>query len=139
MVVDLRIRRLMCEIQGCMRRTFCEQVLQVAARYARRTMGLAALIVDLAVVLDSRAGAAVLSRLAVKVLRTTVMRLLMAVPVTARVGAGAAERGRLRAAAQEPQCDPSSMRSPTAGSMCYPIARRLRGSRGCASIPVSRS
>ncbi|MFB9489475.1 hypothetical protein ACFFR7_19695 [Nonomuraea dietziae] len=66
-----------------MRRTFCEQVLQVAARYARRTMGLAALIVDLAVVLDSRAGAAVLSRLAVKVLRTTVMRLLMAVPVTA--------------------------------------------------------
>ncbi|MFI6510972.1 transposase family protein [Streptosporangium sp. NPDC050855] len=81
-VVDLRIRRLVCEARGCMRQTFREQVPQVAARYARRTVGLAALIVDLAVVLAGRAGAAVLSCLAVTVSRTTVLRLLMAVPVT---------------------------------------------------------
>ncbi|MFJ2028617.1 ISL3 family transposase [Streptosporangium sp. NPDC087985] len=82
-VVDLRIRRLVCETRGCVRQTFREQVRQVAARYARRTVGLAALIVDVAVVLAGRAGVAVLSRLAVKVSRTTVLRMLMAVPVTA--------------------------------------------------------
>ncbi|GAA2814708.1 hypothetical protein GCM10020219_103950 [Nonomuraea dietziae] len=83
-VVDLRIRRLVCEARGCMQQTFREQVPQVAARYARRTVGLAALIVDLAVVLAGRrAGAAVLSRLPVTVSRTTVLRLLMSVPAPA--------------------------------------------------------
>ncbi|MFB9491532.1 transposase family protein, partial [Nonomuraea dietziae] len=82
-VVDLRIRRLVCEARGCMQQTFREQVPQVAARYARRTVGLAALIVDLAVVLAGRAGTAVLSRLPVTVSRTTVLRLLMSVPAPA--------------------------------------------------------
>ena len=46
-VLDLRIRRLVCEARGCGRQTFREQIPQVAVRYARRTVGLAALIVDL--------------------------------------------------------------------------------------------
>ncbi|MFI6513775.1 ISL3 family transposase [Streptosporangium sp. NPDC050855] len=82
-VVNLRVRRLVCEACGCVRQTFREQVRQAAARYARRTAGLAALIVDLAVVLAGRADVAVLSRLAVKVLPTTVLRLLMSVPAPA--------------------------------------------------------
>jgi transposase len=79
-VVELRVRRLVCQTRGCPRQTFREQVPPVAGRYARRTPGLASLIVDIAVVLAGRAGAAMLSRLAVKVSRATVLRLLMAVP-----------------------------------------------------------
>jgi transposase len=81
-VVELRVRRLVCETPGCARQTFREQVPEVAERYARRTPRLAALIADLSVVLAGRAGAAVLSRLAVTVSRTTVLRLLMALPTS---------------------------------------------------------
>lgn len=77
-VVELRVRRLACLTHGCPRQTFREQVPPVAARYARRTPGLTCLVIDIAVVLAGRAGAAMLSRLAVNVSRTTVLRLLMA-------------------------------------------------------------
>ena len=82
-VVDLRVRRLVCEARCGVRQTFREQVPQVAARYAHHTVGLAALIVNLAVMPAGRAGAAALSRLAVTVSPTTVLRLLMAVPAPA--------------------------------------------------------
>lgn len=48
---------------------------------SRRTRQLTALIADIAVVLAGRAGEAVLSRLGVSVSRTTVLRLLMALPI----------------------------------------------------------
>jgi transposase len=79
-VVEMRVRRLRCETRGCARQTFREQVPEVAERYARRTPRLSVLITDIAVVLAGRAGAAMLSRVAVTVSRTTVLRLLMAVP-----------------------------------------------------------
>lgn len=78
--IGLRVRRLVCETIGCSRQTFREQVAGVTERYARRTPQLASLIADLAVVLAGRAGVRVLARLAVTVSRTTVLRLLMAVP-----------------------------------------------------------
>jgi hypothetical protein len=81
-VVELRIRRLVCQARGCPRQTFREQVAPLAGRYARRTPGLAGLIIDVAMALAGRAGAEMLSRLAVNVSRTTVLRLLMAVPTT---------------------------------------------------------
>ncbi|MCA2220015.1 hypothetical protein [Nonomuraea aurantiaca] len=79
-VVDLRVRGLGCDACGCVRQTFREQVPQLAARHAHRTVEPTALIADLAVVPADRAGAAVLSQPAVKVSWTTVLRLLMAVP-----------------------------------------------------------
>jgi transposase len=79
-VVELRVRRLVCETRECSRQTFREQVPDVTERHARRTPRLSALIADMGVVLAGRAGAAVLSRVAVTVSRTTVLRLLMAVP-----------------------------------------------------------
>jgi transposase len=65
-VVELRVRRLVCQASGCARRTFREQVPGLAQRWARRTRPLTALIADLAVVVAGQAGAAVLSRLGVR-------------------------------------------------------------------------
>jgi hypothetical protein len=79
-VVELRVRRLVCQIGGCARRTFREQVPAIAQRGARRTPQLTALIADITVVVAGRAGAATLSRLGVTISRTTVLRVLMAVP-----------------------------------------------------------
>jgi transposase len=81
-VVELRARRLVCQTAGCRQRTFREQVPALAHRWARRTRQLTALIADLAVVLAGRAGAAVLSRLGVRVSRTTVLRVLMGMPTS---------------------------------------------------------
>ncbi|WP_410007854.1 ISL3 family transposase [Planotetraspora sp. A-T 1434] len=83
-VIDLRVRRLVCPTRGCPRQTFREQVHSVAERYARRTPGLAAMIGDFGVMLAGRAGQAALSRLAVTVSRMTVLRLLMARPIAAQ-------------------------------------------------------
>jgi transposase len=80
MVVELRVRRLVCQAEGCPRRTFREQVPQLAQRWARRTHRLTELIGQLAVVLAGRAGAVVLSGLGVRISRTTVPRVLMALP-----------------------------------------------------------
>ncbi|MFD0746608.1 ISL3 family transposase [Phytohabitans flavus] len=79
-VVELRVRRLLCQSGDCGRRTFREQVPGLAQRWARRTRQLTALIADLAVTLAGRAGAAVLARLGVAVSRTTVLRVLMGLP-----------------------------------------------------------
>ncbi|WP_426636017.1 transposase family protein [Planosporangium sp. 12N6] len=79
-IVELRVRRLVCPTASCPRRTFREQVPALARRWARRTCQLTALIADLAVVMAGRAGAAVLARLGVRVSRSTVLRVLMGLP-----------------------------------------------------------
>jgi transposase len=43
-VVQLRVRRLVCLVPACVRRTFREQVPQLAARCARRTLRLTAAV-----------------------------------------------------------------------------------------------
>jgi hypothetical protein len=79
-VVELRVWRLMCQTRACARRTFREQVPEIAQRWARRTRQLTALIADIGVVVAGRAGAAVLSRLGVCASRSTVLRVLMTLP-----------------------------------------------------------
>jgi transposase len=80
-VVQLRVRRLVCVAPSCSRRTFREQVPTLTTRWARRTRQLTALVADLAVVTAGRAGAAVLSRVGARVSRSTVLRVLMATPI----------------------------------------------------------
>jgi transposase len=80
-VIDLRVRRLLCPTPSCPRRTFREQVPALARRWARRTRQLTRLIGDLAVVVAGRAGSAVLARLGMRVSRSTVLRVLMAMPI----------------------------------------------------------
>jgi transposase len=82
-VVELRVRRLICSTPSCRQRTFREQVPALTQRWAHRTCQLTALIADLAVVVAGRAGAAVLARLGVRISRTTVLRVLMGWPTPA--------------------------------------------------------
>lgn len=84
-VVQLRVRRLVCAALSCPRRTFREQVPTLTKRWARRTQQLTALVADLAVVTAGRAGAAVLARVGARVSRSTVLRVLMAMPIPERV------------------------------------------------------
>ncbi|MCE0764926.1 ISL3 family transposase [Pseudonocardia kujensis] len=83
MVVELRVRRLVCAEQSCPQRTFREQVPPLAARYARRTLRLTGLIGQTAVRLAGRAGSAVLGLLGATVSRSTVLRTLMALSLPA--------------------------------------------------------
>lgn len=53
----------------------------MALRYARRPLRLTAMVGRLAITLAGRAGAAVLSGLGVAVSRSTVLRVLMALPI----------------------------------------------------------
>ncbi|WUJ22448.1 ISL3 family transposase [Micromonospora sp. NBC_00389] len=82
-IIDLQVRRLRCPNASCPRRAFREQVPALACRWARRTCQLGGLIGDLAVVVAGRAGAAVLARLGIRISRSTVLRVLMAMPTPA--------------------------------------------------------
>lgn len=82
-IIDLRVRRLRCPNMSCSQGTFREQVPALTSRWARRTAALTGLIGDLAVVMAGRAGAAVLARLGMRISRSTVLRVLMAMPTSA--------------------------------------------------------
>jgi transposase len=81
LVLDLRIRRLVCRNADCPTYTFREQVPGLTARWARRTLRLTQLTGRIAVVLAGRAGAAVLGMFGVTLSRSTLLRTLMALPV----------------------------------------------------------
>jgi transposase len=83
LVIELRVRRLACQAPACPQRTFRQQVPELALRFARRTLRLTATIGQLAITPAGRAGAGVLSGLAVAVSRSTVLRVLMALPIPA--------------------------------------------------------
>jgi transposase len=80
-VVELHVRRLVCQDAKCPQRTFRQQVPELAARYARRTQRLTATVGWVAVTLAGRAGAAALAGLGVALSRSTVLRVLMALPL----------------------------------------------------------
>ncbi len=65
----------------CGRRTFVEQVLGVTAPYARRTPLLRAVLEKLALAVGGRPGSRLAGHLAVAVSRTTLLRLVRALPV----------------------------------------------------------
>lgn len=78
--IALTVRRFRCAEAGCRRRTFAEQVPAVTARYQRRTGLLTGVLQAIAVMLAGRAGARLAARLRVAVSRSSLLRLLRAVP-----------------------------------------------------------
>jgi transposase len=80
-VIELRVRRLVCQARACEQRTFREQVAELALRFARRTIRLTATIGQVAITLAGRAGAAMLTGLGVSISRSTMLRVLMALPI----------------------------------------------------------
>jgi transposase len=81
-VIELRVRRLSCDNAACPQRTFRQQVPALALRYARRTQRLTAKLARLAITVAGRAGAAVLAGLGVATSRSTMLRVLMALPIS---------------------------------------------------------
>ena len=79
-VVDLRVRRFRCRQQTCSRHTFVEQAPLFAARYAHRTLRLRAVLETIGLALGGRPGSRHSQRLAVPTSRSTLLRLVRALP-----------------------------------------------------------
>jgi transposase len=78
----LRSRRLVCQASRCPQRTFREQVPDLTRRWARRTERVSAAIGRFAVALAGRAGSRLLATAGIRVSRSTVLRVLMGLPLT---------------------------------------------------------
>src|SRR5919198_4996462 len=80
LLIVLSVRRLFCDHDRCSRRTFTEQVEGLTVRYARRTPLLRSMLEQVAVALGGRAGARLARSLAVATSRSTLLRLVIALP-----------------------------------------------------------
>ncbi len=78
--VVLQVRRFLCSNSGCDRRTFVEQIDGLTKAYARTTPLLREILEKIALALAGRAGSRLASTLGVSVGRTTLLRLVRALP-----------------------------------------------------------
>jgi transposase len=78
--VHLQVRRFFCRSRVCAAVTFAEQVPALAGRRVRRTAGLTGTLEAIAPALGSRAGARLSARPASSVSRSTLLRLIRALP-----------------------------------------------------------
>jgi hypothetical protein len=79
-MICLTVRRFFCPDAACKKTTFAEQVPGLTVRYGRRSAGLTGALQAIALALGGRAGARLSARLAAGVSRTTLIRLIRAVP-----------------------------------------------------------
>jgi transposase len=79
-VIDLRVRRFRCHQSDCSRKTFAEQAPVLAGRYAHRTHRLRSMLETIGFSLGGRPGSRHCKRLAMPSSRTTLLRLVRAVP-----------------------------------------------------------
>jgi transposase len=79
-MIDLEVRRFYCGNPECTLRTFAEQVPAVTQRHQRRTPLLRSQLEAIALALAGRAGARLASALGTEVSRTTLIRLIHALP-----------------------------------------------------------
>ncbi|MEV0372502.1 ISL3 family transposase [Streptomyces sp. NPDC050636] len=79
-VLQIRVRRFTCQNTVCPRRTFVEQIPGLTRRYGQRTERLRSTLAAVGLALAGRAGARLASVLGVSVSRSTVLRLVDALP-----------------------------------------------------------
>lgn len=79
-VLRLRVRRFACENSSCTRRTFVEQIPGLTRRHGQRTERLRSTLASVGLALAGRAGARIARVLGVSVSRSTVLRLVDALP-----------------------------------------------------------
>ncbi|MFD5326840.1 ISL3 family transposase [Streptomyces sp. NPDC127092] len=79
-VLRLRVRRFTCSNASCGRRTFVEQVPGLTRRHGQRTERLRSTLSDIGLALAGRAGARMSQGLGAGVSRSTVLRLVGALP-----------------------------------------------------------
>ncbi|MGW3600901.1 transposase family protein [Streptomyces sp. NPDC005167] len=96
-VLRLRVRRFSCADTSCERQTFVEQVPALTRRHAQRTERLRSALAEVGLALAGRAGARLADVFGMSVSRSTVLRLVDAMPdpqPAAPRGASAAVMGR---------------------------------------------
>ncbi|MFF9076738.1 ISL3 family transposase [Streptomyces sp. NPDC014872] len=79
-VLCLRVRRFLCPVISCGRRTFAEQMSGLTRRYGRRTERLRSTLAAVGLALAGRAGARMARVFGLSVSRSTVLRLVEALP-----------------------------------------------------------
>lgn len=79
-VLQLRVRRFRCRNTLCSRRTFAEQIPGLTRRHGQRTERLRSTLASVGLALAGRAGARLTAILGVSVSRSTVLRLIDALP-----------------------------------------------------------
>ncbi len=79
-VIQLAVRRFVCVNATCAHQTFAEQVPGLTSRHGRRSVPLPTLLTSIGLALAGRAGARLAQRLGVAVDRTTLLRLVRALP-----------------------------------------------------------
>ncbi|MBV8995271.1 MAG: ISL3 family transposase [Pseudonocardiales bacterium] len=84
--IRLRVRRFFCDGKGCGRRTFVEQVVGLTTCYARCTVLLRGMLESIGLALAGRAGSRLATRLGVPASRSTLLRVIRALP-DPRIGA----------------------------------------------------
>ena len=80
MLIDLEVRRFFCGNPECELRTFAEQVPAVTQRHQHRTPLQRSLLEAVALALAGRAGAWLAGALGIAISRTTLIRLIRALP-----------------------------------------------------------
>ncbi|WP_207947313.1 ISL3 family transposase [Actinomadura sp. 7K507] len=80
-VLHLRVRRLVCQVPGCRRQTFREQIPGLLERHQRRTVRLTRQLSEVTRELCGRASARLARVLATPISRSTALRLLRRLPV----------------------------------------------------------
>ena len=79
-VISLTVRRFFCVNPDCAVTTFAEQVDGLSARYRRRTVPALAMLEQVGLALAGRAGARLAARLGIRVHRSTLLRMVRALP-----------------------------------------------------------
>ncbi|MFE4825023.1 hypothetical protein ACFRFU_53700 [Streptomyces sp. NPDC056704] len=137
-VIELQVRRFRCGEGACPQRTFAEQVSGLTFRYGRRSAGLQVVLEKLALMLAGRAEARLVDTLAVPASRSTLLRLIRALPEpaphTPRVLG--VDEFALRKGMSMPPCWWISR--PGARWICCPTGTCRRWPSGWPTIPVSR-
>jgi len=85
-VIVLLVRRFFCDSPCCRKKTFSEQVPGLTVRYGRRSAGLTEVLTAVALALGGRAGSRLGATLAAAVSRSTLIRLIRALPDPAPAG-----------------------------------------------------
>jgi transposase len=80
LLIHLQVRRFFCGNGACAKTTFAEQVPGLTTRYGRRTRGLDGMLQAIALALGGRAGARLTCRLAASASRSTLLRMIRALP-----------------------------------------------------------
>jgi len=76
----LRVRRFFCDAPACVTRTFAEQIPGLTSKHARRSPALQRSLADIGLALAGRAGARLAGLLGLVTSRSTVLRLVRALP-----------------------------------------------------------